>query len=169
MTLLQIDTYFEDIATRMADIAHNSDRRKFGHYHIEEVLTGMRENLDLTGYCLLIEDPSGQIFKTASENIKDLQSAAILICKHVPLDHFDEERIVLNRSLELCKQVAARMIKDQELAIQGIKPRYLRGLQTQGFSYQKGTELFDRCFGYRMEYQYMPIESLVINPEDWID
>lgn len=168
MTLQEADAYFSDIASRMADIRHSESSPRYGHYHIEEVLTGLRENLDLTGFCLLLEDPSGQIFKTASESVKDLQSAAILIIKHVPVDDFSMERMVLDRALYLCKQVAARMIKDQELAILGQKPRFLRGLQTQGFSYQKGTDLFDRCFGYRLEFQYMPHESLVINPSDWL-
>ncbi|WBL42394.1 hypothetical protein PBT90_16785 [Algoriphagus halophytocola] len=168
MTLAEADSYFSDIASKMVDIAHTEAVPKYGHYHIEEVLTGLRENLDMTGFCLLLEDPSGQIYKTASEQVKDLQTAAILILKHVPLDDFASERIVLDRALYLCKQVAARMIKDQELAIMGEKPRWLRGLQVQGFAYQKGTELFDRCFGYRLEYQYMPNESLVINPADWI-
>ena len=167
MTLAEADAYFSDIAARMVDISHTEAKPRYAHYHIEEVLTGLREGLDLTGYCLLQEDPTGQIFKIASEDIKDLQSGAIMIIKHVPLDHFDEERIVLDHSLFLCKQIAARMIKDQEEAIQGIKPRFLRGLQTQAFTYQKAADIFDRCFGFRLEYQYMPKESLVIIPEVW--
>lgn len=169
MKLSDYDTYFEDIASRLASIAHSESNRRFAHYHIEEVITGLRGNLDLTGYCLLLEDPTGQFYKVANEQIKDLQSGAILIIRHVPLDDFTQERIVLSDCLELCREVAARMLEDQILAINtDQKPRFLRGLQLNGFQYQKAAQIFDNCYGYRLEFQYLDTEALTIHPEKWL-
>jgi hypothetical protein len=95
----------------------------------------MRGNFDLTGYCLLLEDPTGQFYKVAGNEVKDLQTGAIMIIRHVPIDDFALERVVLAESLELCREVGARMLDDQELAINSTdKPRFLRGLQRQRFS-----------------------------------
>lgn len=169
MKLSDYDNYFQDIASRLADIGHSETQRRFAHYHIEEVITGLRGNLDLTGYCLLLEDPTGQFYKVANEQIKDLQTGAILIIRHVPLDDFAQERVVLSESLELCREVAARMLEDQILAINTTdKPRFLRGLQLNGFQYQKAADIFDHCFGYRLEFQYLDTEALIIHPERWI-
>jgi hypothetical protein len=169
MKLSDYDNYFEDIATRLTDIAHTEEVSRFAHYHIEEVITGLRGNLDLKGYCLLLEDPTGIFYKVASEQIKDLQTGAILILRHVPLDDFDQERVVLAKSLELCREVAARMLEDQILAINTTdKPRFLRGLQIGGFQYQKAAQIFDNCYGYRLEFQYLDTEALIIHPDSWI-
>lgn len=169
MKLSDYDTYFEDIATRLTDIAHTEESSRFAHYHIEEVITGLRGNLDLTGYCLLLEDPTGQFLKVANEQIKDLQTGAFLIIRHVPLDDFAQERIVLDQCLQLCREVAARMLEDQILAINtNEKPRFLRGLQIAAFQYQKASQIFDNCFGYRMEFQYLDSEALLIHPAKWL-
>lgn len=169
MKLSDYDSYFTDIASRLADIAHSESNPRFSHYHIEEVITGLRGNLDLTGYCLLLEDPTGQFYKVAGEQVKDLQTGAILIIRHVPIDDFAMERVVLDYSLELCIEVAARMLADQELAINTTsKPRFLRGLQVNGFQYQKAADIFDRCFGYRLEFQYLDTEALSVHPDKWL-
>lgn len=169
MNLSDYDTYFKDIASRLADIAHTEENPRFAHYHIEEVITGLRGKLDLTGYSLLLEDPTGQFYKVAGDQVKDLQTGAILIIRHVPIDDFAQERIVLDESLELCREVAARMLDDQELAINTTdKPRFLRGLQVNGFQYQKAANIFDNCYGYRLEFQYLDTEALRINPAKWI-
>ncbi len=169
MKLSDYDSYFEDIASRLADIAHSESNRRFAHYHIEEVITGLRGSLDMNGYCLLLEDPTGQFYQVASEQIKDLQTGAILIIRHVPLDDFAQERIVLDQTLQLCREVAARMLADQMLAINtSDKPRFLRGLQINGFQYQKAAQIFDNCYGYRLEFQYLDTEALIIHPDKWI-
>ena len=169
MKLSDYDAYFKDLSSRMASIAHTEEDPRFGHYNLEEVLLGLRSKLDLTGFCLLLEDPTGQFYKVANEQIKDLQTGAILIIKHVPLDDFAEERIALDRALQLCRQVAARMLEDQILAINtDTKPRFLRGLQIAGFQYQKASNVFDNCFGYRLEFQYLDTEPLTLIPEEWI-
>ncbi len=171
MNLSDYDAYFEDIATRMVDVAHTPDgKKKFSHYHIEEVITGLRGDLDLTGYCLLLEDPTGQFVKVAGDQIKDLQNGAFLIIRHVPLDDFEMEREVLAVSMELSREVAARMLDDQILAINtSDKPKFLRGLRLEGFQYQKAAQIFDNCYGYRMEFQYLDTEPLRITPSRWID
>jgi hypothetical protein len=91
-----------------------------------------------------------------------------MIVKHVPQDDFAMERQVLDRSLILAKQVAARMIADKRLAIQGSKPPFLRGLNVSGFYYEKAQNIFDHCFGYRLEFQYTTSEYLIINPDEWL-
>lgn len=169
MKLSDYDAYFLDIASRLADVAHSETQKRFAHYHIEEVITGLRGNLDLTGYCLLLEDPTGVFVKVAGDQIRDLQTGAFLIVRQVPLDDFDTEREVLATSMELAREVAARMLDDQILAINGTtKPKFLRGLQLQGFQYQKAAQIFDNCYGYRMEFQYLDTEVLRVHPDRWI-
>jgi hypothetical protein len=167
MTIAQYDSYFEIIAAQLAAISHTPSSPRYAHYHIEEVIVGLRSSLDLSDYCLLQEDISGQIQSKADEAVNDMQTGAIMIVKHVPHDDFATERQVLDRSLVLAKQVAARMIADKRLAIQGSKPTFLRGLNVSGFYYEKAQNIFDHCFGYRLEFQYTTSEHLIINPDEW--
>jgi hypothetical protein len=170
MKLSDYDAYFIDIASRMADIAHTEANPRFAHYNMEEVLTGLRGKLDLTGYCLLLEDPILQFYKIAGEQTRELQTGAFMVIRHVPVDDFAFEREVLGYSLELCREVAARMLDDQILAINTTdKPRFLRGLDLNGFQAQKASNIFDNCFGYRMEFQYLDKDPLIINPAKWLD
>lgn len=167
MTVAEYDAYFEPIATKLKAIRHSPTKRRFAHYHIEEVLTGLREHLDMTDFCLLLEDLEGRIISKADEAINDVQSGALIIARHVPHDDFAGERTAIDNALKLCRQVAARMIADKAMAIQGSKPRFLRGLVVSGFSYQKVGPLFDHCFGYRLEFQYTDTAALIIDPDQW--
>jgi hypothetical protein len=168
MTLAQYDTYFQEMAGRLAAIRHTVSHPRYAHYHIEEVIVGMRADLDLSDFCLLQEDISGQLQSKSDEAVNDMQTGAILIIKHVAQDDFAGERIVLDQALKIAKQVMARMILDKRLAVNGQKPANLRGLNVSAFYYEKAQNIFDHCFGYRLEYQYASIENLIIDPEEWI-
>lgn len=167
MTIEQYDDYFKEMASRMSAIRHSESNPRYANYHIEEVIVGLRSNLDMTQFCFLQEDITGQIQSKADESVNDLQTGAIMIVKHVPHDDFEGERTVLNRSLQLAKQVAAMMIADRRAAINGQKPAYLRALNISGFYYEKAQNVFDHCFGYRLEFQYNASENLIIDPDEW--
>lgn len=169
MTIEEYDDYFEAMASKMKSIQHGPENKRYSHYHIEEVIVGLRENLDFTGYCFLQEDITGQIQAKTDENVNELQTGAIMILQHVAHDDFRQERIVLDKSLKLAKQVAARMISDKRQAINGTAPRFLRGLNVSGFYYEKAQNLFDHCFGWRLEFQFQNPESLLIDEDEWID
>lgn len=169
MTIAEYDTYFEDIAKRLKAVQHTDQQPRYANYHIEEVLTGLRADLDMRDYCLLQEDIEGKIVGKANENADNLQSGAVMILRHVALDDFKEERVVLDKALKLAIQVAAKMVKDKEISILTKDlPKFLRGLDISMFSYQKVGPVFDRCFGYRLEFQYVDSTNLIMDPEEWI-
>jgi hypothetical protein len=170
MKVSQYDSYFEDIASRLARIAHTPERPRYAHYRIEEVLTGLRGNLDMTQFCLLQESIEGRIQAKSDEAVNNIQTGAIMVVRHVAHDDFADERTAIDTALIICEQVAARMIADKREAIHSTDPdtKGFRGLNVSGFSYQEAGTVFDNCFGYRLEFQYISTDHLIVDPDEWI-
>ena len=149
--------YFEQLATQYRPIGHTRDAPRFCRYNMDEVVTGLRQNLDLSQYCLLLEAPTGTLENNQGDGNFDNQEIAFMVIRMVEERNFDEEEQVLSESRRMGVQLLARIIEQGEFA----------DLDLDSIEYDKIGPVFGNCFGYRYTITAVSEISLATDPAEW--
>jgi hypothetical protein len=161
MTNEQYEEYFEDLATRYAPIGHTAKKPRFARFNIEEVVTGLVHQLDLSKYCLLLEAPSGQLEDNGGDGYFDNQEIGFMIVRQVELRNFAEEKRVLSESRRQALQIVARILEEGRFS----------DLDENTIQYEKVGPIFGtlNCFGYRFSFTASDALELASEPDEWND
>lgn len=171
MTKLTPEThrqYFEALAIASNIIQHNAETHKqFVCVDMDEVEESVFEKLDLSQWCMVLEDLTGRINGADTEHLAVSGNAAFLIFKAVKEGDREEERTVLNEAFEIGKIFLAKMRKDMydydPINFDNIMVNFI----PNSVRFEKLKAISDNCFGYRFEFEYSKFELLEYNGSYW--
>lgn len=166
----KFEEYFEDMAIHNKAIAHTPESRRFARLNIEEVLSGMRGDLDLSNWCLILEMYEGRLSENNSDNIMDNQASAFMVIKSVTQGDFSQERLTLKDAKIIAFQFLKKIRKDARVFPKTEANRYnglVKNFDINTVGYNKVGPVFDNCFGFRIEFSFSESISMAYDPNDF--
>lgn len=168
MTPQDYIAYFEKVARQLKQIGHSDTSKRFARIDIEEVLTGLRNKINLKEWCLVLESYEGNLQSRGDEAMADTMMGAFMVVRQVKDNDFAGQAATISESKAIGLKIIALLIRDKQLAVQGERPRFLRGFQLGNVNYQKVGPLFgENAYGYRFEFAILENQHLIYDPEDW--
>lgn len=170
MNFSEYVAYFENAARNNRAISHLVNGRKsFRRIDIEEVITGLKSDLD-AGINLFLESPEIRAYDGLSDNPRKLITGAILVMRNSEKGDFEDQIKALNDTMEVCEQLLAKIYNDARESLQNKNhPWKLRGFDPNSVSFEKVGPVFGYYYGWRMQFtinQLFP-NRLILNNDDW--
>lgn len=150
---LNYEAYFEEIARHYIPIRHSEDRQRFAMMDIDDILNKVRGKLDLDSPCLILENPEGE-FEYANDGYRDMLRGAFLILRRVRKGDEAMKREVINENKLHAFRIFSIIHHHKREILQGRRnPRtILAKYFTDSARYQKVSNVFDNCHGWRVEF-----------------
>ena len=156
-------SYFREIAEKLKDIGHTAENKKFTRINIEEVLNGLRSDLDMSTPVMVLENYEASFNDNRSDNVfKDL-NGALMVLQNVDHGDYEGEAEAMDRCESAIMKIIAKMKEDRDY--RQIIP--LRGFELNSVRLYKVGGVFDNSYGYRMEFMLRGAVPLVVEPNDW--
>jgi hypothetical protein len=159
MSTDDIEEYFELMATQLKEIRHTPALPRFVRFNIEEVLKGLRHNLNLTNFCLLLEAPEGTIDDNRGDQCWDNQVVSYLVLRQVEVNDFAGERATVAQARQIGVKILTRILQDARFGDVD--------LAEDPVEYEKVGPVFNNAFGYRISFVAKDPISLVYEEDDW--
>jgi hypothetical protein len=157
--------YFKDIAENHKSILHSDDNNKrFAGMNIEEVLTGLRSDLDTTGYCLILENFEGRLADNRSDNILNYKSCAFWVIKNAPSNDYATEEEVIDGCYDIAFDIISKINSDK---IPVPRNTMVKHFDPSTVTYNRIVNVFDSCHGYRVSFELHNHQSLKFEPSKW--
>ena len=153
--------YFEDLATRLRDVAHTPETPKFCRFNIEEILANLAHGIDPSTPCLLLESFEGRLTEEG-DSVIDNQDAAFLLMQSCELEDFAAQNAIIDQAKKIGLKVIARLRHDARAGTG------LLHFDRNSVAYEKAGPIFGNCFGYRFTFSFFNPISLRMNPTDWL-
>jgi hypothetical protein len=148
-----IEAFFEDVARRFVPVSHTDANPRFCRFDMEELVSGFRQKMDTTGFCLLLETPTGRLIDNDGDGYFDQQELAFWLVRGVELNNFTKERETLHLAREYGKQILVECRNK-------LTAQFPLDLKT--VEYDKVKLPFDNVMGYR--YSFTQDDVLVVVP-----
>ncbi|MBC6698089.1 hypothetical protein [Hymenobacter sp. BT190] len=159
MSTDDIEEYFELMATKLKEIRHTPALPRFVRFNIEEVLKGLRHNLNMTSYCLLLEAPEGVIDDNQADQFWDNQVVSYMVLRQVELNDFAAERATVAEARKIGVKILTRILSDERFGEVN--------LAEDPVEYEKVGPVFNNAFGYRISFTAKDPISLAYKSSDW--
>jgi hypothetical protein len=151
--------YFEQIAMEHVDIAHSSTEKHFSRLNINEMIQAL--NTDINYPCLLLESLEGGLEAVSDDQINDVKTCGFMVVDLADLGDYADQDEVLDKMFVLAMEIVSRMRDDRKMH------SWLRRLNLDRVKYFKVGPLFDRAFGYLVEFEIKTQINLTYNPAKW--
>jgi len=157
------EDYFRNIATIFAPIGHSEEQARFASLSQDEVIAGVRKDLNLSEFCMTLLSFDLKLIKTNTRQYQSQFKVAFEIVKEKARNDLDEVSIK-DEALALCEEIMA-YIQNQAHA----RTFPLGELQDDIVEYYEINAAFDDCIGYGCEFKYIKPHnrSTTINPSHW--
>jgi hypothetical protein len=156
----EIEGFFEDVARRYRPIGHTELRPRFCRFDMEELAGKLRQDIDLSEYCLLMEAPTGKLFDNGYDGHADLQDLAFWVVKNVQTNNFDQERQVLADTRRMGRAIIRRI----HTRLNEAQPFDLNTV-----TYDKVGPVFGNAYGYRYAFVQDDSRQPENDDQDWED
>lgn len=156
--------YFRQIATNLIAIGHTPENPKFSRINIEEVLNGVRANLNMATPVMVLENCEVRYTDRKTDNVLKEIYGAFMVVRNVQMDDFEGESAALDDCEAIIEKVLSKMKadKDSSTVVE------MRGFDLSTVVLQKIGGVFDNAYGYRCEFTLRASVPFVINPTDWL-
>ncbi len=156
--------YFENIAIKLKVIRHTSGgKKRFCRMNIEEVLTGLKTELDLNNICLILEAYEKTVEDRLSDNLRDRTMGAFMILKKVSDNSFETQDTILSETEAATLSVWSKLKLDKR------NYEFIKHIDLGTLKMNKVGPLWDKCYGWRTEFMIDDSlnSSVVYNENDW--
>lgn len=162
------ESYFENIAKDFKPISHSSDTPRFALMDIDDILSSQRSELDFTYPCMILENFEGEI-QYKHNNMLDTPMGAFHIIQQVQRDDPAQKREVINKCKEYGLRIIARMQLERKALYSGDPEanKILLYFQMDEVRYQKVSNIFSGCHGWRFEFNLGKESAMPFSPSDW--
>jgi hypothetical protein len=161
-------SYFENLAIANKNILHQEETHKqFVCVDIEEVDESVFSVLNLSDWCMVLEDISGRVGGDDSEHLQLIANAAFLIFKHCPEGDRVQERQILDEAFRIGMQIIAKMKKDKYDWNPISNDNLMTNFVPNTLKWEKLKAINDNCFGYRFEFDYSKYSSFKFDASEW--
>lgn len=152
-------SYFENIARRHKQILHTDNEKHFYRMDIEEVITGLRT--DINYKALVLENHEGIFYDKNSDNIYEMQSGAFLVLDNLnsPGDT-NLQMQIMDECFSIGVDILSWIRKDRRSFL-------LKALDINSFKYNKVGPIFDNAYGYRFPFKLDKPNGLKFEPAKW--
>lgn len=174
--LENIYLYFEDIAVRNLDIAHDrtktllKDKRFFQMESMQQVQSAQQ---DMMNWTLILEGHEGAFTDNKGDFLTILDNIAFMVVKHCPPDQLANRRTTYNKAFEIGSEVCAKIRTDCtapcNAALHGaVKPPFSMQIPKVKF-HQIGAPFFINAIGYRFTLDLHSANevSMQLDPTKW--
>lgn len=170
MNLLSYEAYFESLASQKL-IGHTPSKPRFGMVLPDEIESGLRTNLDMTNFCLLLQDYEGQFSVNKSGHGYQTKIGGVFLLKEVGKGDAQAEKKIKDEAEQLAKKLWAKIIFDFDTAFRtnDFSKFPLRFIDRTRMQYQFQSQLFDNAAGILMTFTTTERLSYtnLYNPTDW--
>lgn len=153
--------YFEEVSRKHKGIGHTDAEKHFYRLDIEELITGLRSDLNFP--CLLLESLTGHLNDTDADSVQDILTGAFTILKQVDPGDFTMEMQALQESIRIGKDIISKIRHDSRRT----KVPVIEGFFLSSVLYEKVGPVFDNCYGYRFMFSFQQQIDLSFNPDSW--
>lgn len=166
MDLKKLTAYFEQIAKEHKEIKHSSENKRFVRLNIFELENTIRTTAQFP--MIVMEKPY-----IPSEgkwaNPRDIWRGGIMVIdKSTDKANFTKLLNTEDRCLEICRDIAARMINDRKIyGYSKDSTAWLQGLRLEAMNIELMTKpMHDMLYGARLNYEFM-IDSKPFDENVW--
>lgn len=151
-------SYFQTAAENHKQIKHSATEKHFFRLNIEELITGLRSEMNYP--CLVLESHEGTLSDAKSDNVRDNLTGAFMILENVDTGDFDDETTKLDKCQKIGFDIISKMWKDRKI-------RYLSGFDPESVTYQKVDFKTNHASGYRFTFVINDLAAIQFNPNNW--
>lgn len=153
----RLEEYFEDLATRYAPIGHTPEAPRYVCLNIEEILSDNVRNLDLSHYCLMLENPAGKLEDNGGDGYFEKLEIAFMLLRQCQVSNFAEERLIKAEARKHATQLLIKIAEEGEFC----------DFSLNSVEFEKVGPVFNNCYGYRYTFEASSPLLLQPNPADW--
>lgn len=142
------EDYFEELAGKYKPIGHTDDERRFESMSQEAIISGVRNNLNLTQFCLLLLRFDVKLVKNGTRHYRQEFTAAFEIVKDIARNDLAKTE-TQDKALEYCEELIAH-IQNENFA----RAFPLGELIDDSIEFYPIEAIFDTCVGYGCEFKF---------------
>lgn len=168
ITFSAYESYFESLAKDFKPISHTDEAPRFALMDIDDILSSQRTGLDFTNPCMILENFEGEI-QYKHNQLSDQPFGAFLIIQHVDRNNPVSKREVMDRCKDYGIRIITRMQIERKALFGGDSEanRILLYFDMDQVKYQKISNIFSGCHGWRFEFNLGKEAQLPFNPNEW--
>jgi len=160
MTVAQYIAYFKNIAETLLAIGSTPQNNKFAAMSIDEILGGLRTDIDTSTPVFILEDFEGFLSRVTGGNGLETITGAFIICQKVENDNYEQQAAVLDACKLIGINVLSKMLKDYEAGV-------FTDFEPNSVKYQTVKGILDNASGLRFEFELTDLNNLCFNPIYW--
>lgn len=162
------ESYFDGLARDFRPISHTDQAPRFALMDIDDILSSQRTGLDFTQPCMILENFEGE-FEYKHNKIKEESLGAFYIIQNVSRDNPVQKREVMDRCKDLGTRIISKMQIQRIRMFEGIAtaPRMVLYFNLNDVKYQKVSNIFSGCHGWRFEFNLGSEYQIPFDTDDW--
>lgn len=160
MTVAEYIAYFKNIAETLLAINSTPGSNKFAAMSIDEILGGLRTDIDTSTPVLILEDFEGHFnFIPGGKPLENI-AGAFIVCKKVENDNYAGQAAVLDDCKKIGLNIVSKILKDFEAGV-------FSDFDPGSLKYQSVKGILDNAAGFRFEFEISNINSICFNEIYW--
>lgn len=146
MKAQDVTAWFLDFATRLVEIQHTDDNKKFAH-NIDEAREGQRSKITMSDFTLVMNEPKGIVEGIGMDNWHDRNVYGFWILKKLKNNDFAQEDVVYDGAKVILFQMLAKMKKERDDFFESGTSGLMKYVDLDNVEYRKAGPEFNNCFG----------------------
>lgn len=161
MTIQNYIAYFKNIAETLKAIGSTPTAPKFAAMAIDEILAGLRTDIDTSSPVLILEDIEGALSQQIGGNGMQSINAAFIVCQNVEFDNYQEQASRLDACFEIGLDILSKINLDYESGL-------FAEFNPNSVKFQSVKNILDNAAGMRFEFELIAFQNNCFNPEKWL-
>lgn len=168
---MDLSTYFLELATKLKEIAHSPDRKRYIEVNGYDNMLGLIENDTFLKDTILIHDVAinGRFFAENSDQVLDRIPGMFYVLQRADKTNLSAVKATHKATLLIGKKIISKMRRDQYLESIHQSTADLRNLDVASFTYQSVGPLVSGWHGTMFQFSLVEKPGIIYNAEDWIE
>lgn len=161
MTIANYITYFKLIAETNKGILSTPAAPKFAAMALDEILSGLRTDIDTSTPVLILEDFEGFLDRARGGNGLETIAGAFIICQKIENDNYEQQAAVLDECKKIGLSIASKINLDYEAGV-------FADFEPNSVKYQTVKNILDNASGIRFEFELVAENNICFDANDWL-
>ena len=159
--------YFKGLAEKHSDINPSPDYKAFFRLNIDELLTGLRSDIDPNSFVMVLESYEHSPIDNLSENhLSNFTGAFMIIKKNEEISDFDNQDVIITECEKICVEIQRRIYDE---SINDYANRFFTDINPSDFTFNKVGPLYNSWFGFRCQFNFTSTYSIKVDAGKWTD
>ncbi|MFN3802472.1 hypothetical protein [Belliella pelovolcani] len=167
-TFTDYENFMEALATDYKPIGHSSENKKFASMDIEDILAAMRGEIEFNSPVMILENYEGTV-NYKHDGLLDRKYGAFHILQHVTRNDPAQKRAVIDSTFIIGMKIISKiqLLRKNRLGGNLSLPRFLTYFNFDDVKYNKISNVFDGCHGWRFEFGFGQEDPLPYDADEW--